>query len=102
MSSVMIALIAALLALLASWQEYYEYARDAFLEDNDPDDWVGREAEYCIAQEEYACEYADDACADDDDDDDDDDDGPRSDGQGDKWESNEEWIARFGIEPWEV
>ena len=99
MSSVMIALIAALLALLASWQEYYEYARDAFLEGNDPDDWVGREAEYCIAQEEYACEYADDACADDDDDDDD---GPRSDGQGDKSESNEDWFARFGIEPWEV
>ena len=38
---------------------------------------------------------------DDDEWDDDDDDGPRSDGQGDKRESNEEWNARFGIEPWE-
>ncbi len=107
MIPIMIAVLAALLSLLASWQEIYENARAAFLEDNDPDGWIGREAEWCIAQEEYACECADDACEDDDDDDDDrgdedDDDGPRSDGQGDKWENNEEWFARFGIEPWEV
>ena len=102
MSAVMI-LVSVLLALLTTWQEYYDIGADVFLQNNDPDDWAGREAEYCIAQDEYACEYAD-ACTDDDDwedDDDDDDDGPRSDGQGDKWESNEEWIARFGIEPWE-
>lgn len=54
---------------IASWQDYYDAAFEAFLEENDPDDWAGREAEYCIAQDEYACEYAD-ACTEDDDDDD--------------------------------
>ena len=100
MSSLTIAVVALLILLSATWQEYYDYAFQEFLDNNDPDDWAGREADYCIQQDEYACEYAD-AMTEDDDDDDDDDDGPRSDGQGDKWESNEEWNARFGIEPWE-
>tara|TARA_B100001758_G_C17998369_1_gene396724 strand:+ start:183 stop:521 length:339 start_codon:yes stop_codon:yes gene_type:complete len=111
MSSLAIAVVALLILLSATWQEYYDYGFQEFLDNNDPDDWAGREADYCIEQDEYACEYADamtedeeDWDDDDDDwedDDDDDDDGPRSDGQGDKWESNEEWFARFGIEPWE-
>ena len=73
-SSVMIAVFASLLALAITWQEYYDYAFEAFLSDNDPDDWAGREADYCIAQDEYACQYADDCTEDDDDDWDDDDD----------------------------
>ena len=102
MSSLTIAVVALLILLSATWQEYYDYAFQEFLDNNDPDDWAGREADYCIQQDEYACEYADEMIEDDDDEwDDDDDDGPRSDGQGDKWESNEEWLARFGIEPWE-
>ena len=102
MSSLTIAVVALLILLSATWQEYYDYAFQEFLDNNDPDDWAGREADYCIQQDEYACEYDDEMIEDDDDEwDDDDDDGPRSDGQGDKWESNEEWFARFGIEPWE-
>jgi len=70
-----VALIIALLILLsATWQEYYDYAFQEFLDNNDPDDWAGREADYCIEQDEYACEYADAMTEDDDDDDDDDDD----------------------------
>ena len=46
-SSVMIAVFASLLALAITWQEYYDYAFQEFL-DNDPDDWAGREADYRI------------------------------------------------------
>ena len=99
MSAVMI-LVSVLLALLTTWEEYYDIGADIFLQDNDPDDWAGREAEYCIAQDEYACEYAD-ACTDDDDweDDDDgydDDNRPGPGGQGLASQSNEEWFATLG------
>ena len=55
-----------------TWQEYYDYAFEEFLDFNDPDDWAGREADYCIQQDEYACNYAD-ACTDEHDDNGDDD-----------------------------
>ena len=98
-----VALIIALLILLAAtWQEYYDWAFQDFLENNDPDDWAGREADYCVEQDEYACEYADamteddDDDWDDDDDDDDDDDRPGPGGQGLASQTNEEWFDTLG------
>ena len=73
MSALLIGVVAALLAVAITWQQYYDFAFEEFLDFNDPDDWAGREADYCIQQDEYACNYAD-ACTEDDDDDDDDDD----------------------------
>jgi hypothetical protein len=87
---------------MSSWQDHYDYAFDQFLDQNDPDDWEGREYEYCVAQDEYACDYADNACADEEDDDDDYDDGydddnrPGPGGQGLASQSNEEWFATLG------
>tara|TARA_B100000029_G_C17432139_1_gene908259 strand:- start:399 stop:719 length:321 start_codon:yes stop_codon:yes gene_type:complete len=99
-----VALIIALLILLsATWQEYYDYAFQEFLDNNDPDDWAGREADYCIEQDEYACEYADamtedddDDWDDDDDDEIDDDDRPGPGGQGLASQTNEEWFDTLG------
>lgn len=100
MSSVMIVVSAALLALLITWENWFSAGEELWTQIEDVDDWAGREADYMIEQQEFAEEYANDHY--DPEDDCDDDDGPRSDGQGDKWEANEEWFARFGIEPWEV
>tara|TARA_B110000438_G_C15453907_1_gene495822 strand:+ start:227 stop:538 length:312 start_codon:yes stop_codon:yes gene_type:complete len=45
-----------------SWEEYYFQGEELWQDLNNPDDWEGREAEYCIAMTEYASNYADDAC----------------------------------------
>ena len=63
-----IATITTLLVLLSSWQYFFDYACDRFIDIEDPDDWVGREAEWCQAQMDWACKFADDRCDDDDDD----------------------------------
>ena len=67
-------LVSVLFGLLSSWQTLYEYALDRFIEIEDPDDWEGREDEWCEAQIEYACNFADNRAGEQDDDDDDDDD----------------------------
>tara|TARA_B100001175_G_scaffold314604_1_gene324318 strand:+ start:929 stop:1366 length:438 start_codon:yes stop_codon:yes gene_type:complete len=54
------------------WQLLFDYACDQFIDIEDPDDWVGREDEWCEAQMEWACNFADERCDDDDDEDDDD------------------------------
>jgi len=64
-------LVSVLFGLLSSWQTFYEYALDRFIEIEDPDDWEGREDEWCEAQMEYACNFADDRAGEQDDDDDD-------------------------------
>jgi len=81
---------------MSSWEDYYDHGMDQFLEQNDPDDWEGLEYEYCTAQVEFACNYADTACENDDDDGYDDDDRPGPGGQGLDSQSNEEWFATLG------
>ena len=66
-------LVSALIALNSSWQTFFDYACDMFIQIEDPDDWGGREDEWCEAQMEYACNFADDRAGEQDDDDDDDD-----------------------------
>ncbi len=65
-------LLVAVLVLQSRWQLLFDYACDRFIEIEDPDDWEGREDEWCEAQMEWACNFADERCDDDDDDDDDD------------------------------
>ena len=67
-------LVSALIALNSSWQTFFDYACDMFIQIEDPDDWEGREDEWCEAQMEYACNFADDRAGEQDDDDDYDDD----------------------------
>ena len=59
-------LLVAVLVLQSRWQLLFDYACDRFIEIEDPDDWEGREDEWCEAQMEWACNFADERCDDDD------------------------------------
>ena len=71
---ILITLITALLTLLASWQDCFDIGCDRFIDIEDPEDWRGREAEWCEAQMVYASNFADDYNDDDSEDDDSEDD----------------------------
>ena len=56
---ILIIMFTCLLSLLSAWDLLFEYACDRFIDIEDPDDWEGREDEWCQAQIEYACNFAD-------------------------------------------
>lgn len=56
---ILIIMFTCLLSLLSAWDLLFEYACDRFIDIEDPDDWEGREDEWCQAQMEYACNFAD-------------------------------------------
>ena len=58
-------IFAAFTLLMASWQECFDIGCDRFIRIEDPDNWKDRESEWCIAQVEFASDFADD-CNDDD------------------------------------
>jgi len=57
-----------------TWDEWREAGEEIFLANNDPDRWIGNEAEWCILCAEYSVNYADQNYEEPGDDDDEDDD----------------------------
>ncbi len=45
---------------MTSWGDWYEIGQDLFIEYEDPDDWEGNEAEYCIEMDRFAFQHAED------------------------------------------